>query len=539
MPRFRPILAAALLATSALSAAAEPTFSSDRLRADVSFLGDDYLEGRETGTRGHEIAARFVAVRFAALGLTPAAGKGWFQPIALTRATNDPAVPSSIGFAGRRFVDGDHAILSPPATAKGIGGEAGAVFVGYGLEETSLGLDDYRGLDLRGKIAVALRGTPTGLPSEIAATLNTTKPDIAARHGAVGLITLATPASLARTPWAKAVAARNLAQMQWLRPDGRANTANPSLVLNAYLDPVATDLLFAATPLANGGIARAIADRSQRPRGFALPGRIRVDRRGRIAPANSENVVALLPGSDPRLGREVLILSAHLDHLGLVTPNAKGDGIMNGVLDNAAGVAVILEVARAFVDSGRAPRRSILFVALTGEEKGELGSDYLAHYPVLKGKTVVADLNLDMPILTYDFQDVVAYGAEHSTIQPAVARAAAAMGIRLSPDPEPDQNRFTRSDQFSFAQAGIPSAIIKTGWAGPGKKAVEDFIAHHYHEVSDDLSNPIDWRAAAKFARLNYLVARDLADGADTPRWYDGDWFGNRYAPRAPKAKRR
>ena len=539
MPRFRSILAAALLATSALSTAAEPTFSSDRLRADVSFLGDDYLEGRETGTRGHEIAARFVAVRFAALGLTPAAGKGWFQPIALTRATNDPAMPSSIGFAGRRFVDGDHAILSPPATAKGIGGEAGAVFVGYGLEETSLGLDDYRGLDLRGKIAVALRGTPTGLPSEIAATLNTTKPDIAARHGAVGLITLATPASLARTPWAKAVAARNLAQMQWLRPDGRANTANPSLILNAYLDPVATDLLFAATPLANGGIARAIADRSQRPRGFALPGRIRVDRRGRIAPANSENVVALLPGSDPRLGREVLILSAHLDHLGLVTPNAKGDGIMNGVLDNAAGVAVILEVARAFVDSGRAPRRSILFVALTGEEKGELGSDYLAHYPVLKGKTVVADLNLDMPILTYDFQDVVAYGAEHSTIQPAVARAAAAMGIRLSPDPEPDQNRFTRSDQFSFAQAGIPSAIIKTGWAGPGKKAVEDFIAHHYHEVSDDLSNPIDWRAAAKFARLNYLVARDLADGADTPRWYDGDWFGNRYAPRAPKAKRR
>ena len=536
MPLLRSILAATLLATSAI-AAAEPTFSPDRIRSDMNFLGDDLLEGRETGTRGHEVAARFVAGRFTALGLTPGNGKSWFQPIALTRMTNDPAAPSSITIGGRRLVDGDHVVIAPPPTRGGASGEAGAVFVGYGLEEKALGLDDYRGLDLRGKIAVALSGTPTGLPSEIAATLNATKTDTAARHGAIGLVTVLTPTSLTRTPWAKTVASRNQARMNWVRPDGRPNLANPRLLLNATLDPVATDLLLVGSPLANGGVPRAIADRSIRPRGFELPTRLRVERHGRVEAAQSRNVVALLPGGDPRLAREVIILSAHLDHLGLVAP-VNGDGIMNGVLDNAAGVATILEVARAFVDSGRSPRRSILFVALTGEEKGELGSEYLARYPVLRGRTVVADLNLDMPILTYDFRDVVAYGAQHSTIEQAVARAAAAMGIAMSTDPEPDQNRFTRSDQFSFAQAGIPSAVIKTGWAGPGKAAVQDFVANHYHEVSDNLSNPIDWQAAAKFARLNYLVARDLADGAQTPRWYAGDWFGDRYAPRSPKAKR-
>lgn len=528
-----PILlfAACALATAPITPAVAQTFSPARIRADMTFLGDDLLEGRETGTRGHEIAARYVAARFAALGLTPGAADGWFQPIELVKVVADPARPSNIVIGRRRMADGEHAVIGPAAPR--VEGEAAAVFVGYGLDEPTLGLNDYRGLDLKGKVAVAIAGMPAGLPSDIAAALNAAKAEVAANHGAIGLITLASPASLARMPWDRAVAGSRSARMSLAGSAARPDTVR----LNAYLDPVATDLLLAGTPLGKGRLAQLLVDRAARPRGFALPTRLSVERSGLGEPARSMNVLGLIPGGDPKLAKEVVVLSAHLDHLGIVD-GAGGDRIMNGVLDNAAGVSTMLEVARAFAELGAKPRRSILFVALTAEEKGLLGSDYLARHPLAAGRTIVANVNLDMPILTYDFADVVAYGAEHSTIDQAVERAAAAMGIRRSPDPEPDQNRFTRSDQFSFAKQGIPAVVIKTGWVGVGKARVEDFIARRYHQANDDLTAPIDWQAAAKFARLNFLIARDLADAPDAPRWYSGDFFGDRFARGQAEAPR-
>jgi Zn-dependent M28 family amino/carboxypeptidase len=253
-------------------------------------------------------------------------------------------------------------------------------------------------------------------------------------------------------------------------------------------------------------------------------------------------VVAVLPGSDPALAGEYVLLMAHLDHIGIREPRPgdapNADRINNGAMDNASGIATLIEVAREMSRPGNRPRRPILFAAVTGEEKGELGSQYLARHPVTGSGHVIGVVNLDMPVLTYDFQDVIAFGAEHSTLGAVVERAAARMGVALAPDPLPEEGLFTRSDHYKFVLQGIPSVFLMTGFANGGRERFTDFLAHHYHSPSDDLSLPIDWRAGARFARLNYLIAREIADEAEAPRWYQGSFFGDAFGgdqPRAPQ----
>lgn len=247
------------------------------------------------------------------------------------------------------------------------------------------------------------------------------------------------------------------------------------------------------------------------------------------------NVIGIISGSDPALKDEYVVISAHLDHIGKGRPGGS-DTIYNGAMDNASGVAIMLEAARALTADGKPPRRSIMFVALAGEEQGLLGSSYLARHPLVGGGKIVANVNLDMPLLLYDFQDIVAFGAEHSTMGPIVAAAAAKMGVTLSPDPVPSENLFVRSDHYSFVKAGVPSVFLVPGFKNGGEKAFRDFEKSHYHNVSDDLSLPFDWNAGAKFAKLNYLIAREIADSDQAPLWYAGNTYGNRYAKKAPKA---
>jgi len=244
-----------------------------------------------------------------------------------------------------------------------------------------------------------------------------------------------------------------------------------------------------------------------------------------------------LPGSDPALAGEVVLLMAHLDHIGM-DPNRAGDKIRNGAIDNAAGVAVLLEVARAMAASPVKPKRPILFAAVTGEESGLLGSQYLARNPVIANATVVAVVNLDAPMLLYDFTDVIAFGAEQSTLGPIVARATQRAGIQSSPDPMPEQGVFTRSDHYSFVKEGVPGVFLVTGFANGGEKIFRDYLATHYHRPSDQLDLPFNWDAAAKFARLNDLIAREIANQPARPLWYRDSLFGITYAPGAAKAAR-
>jgi hypothetical protein len=527
-----PVAALAALLLSGTAGA--QTFSAERVRADVAFLADDLLEGRATGTRGYDIAARYVAARFDALGLKPGGKSGWYQQVPFVTASTDPARPSSLTINGTRFANNEHVIIGPTVVAAAIEQGAPLVFVGYGLEDKSLGLDDYGGLDVRGKIVVYLWGTPEGLPSEIAATLNDKKSELAVSKGAIGAISIASPSLLQMFPRDKIVKNSALPRMRWVHPDGHVEDPTAALRLSALIDSTAAAALFQGTPF-EANLAAMLADRKARPKGFAMPAEVRFERYSLLDKVQSANVLGLLEGSDPNLRDEVVMLSAHLDHLGIM-PVDQPDKIANGAMDNAAGIATMLEAARAFIDSGRRPKRSILFVALTGEEKGLYGSEYLAKYPEPAGRKLVANVNLDEPMLTYDFTDVIAFGAEHSTIGATVGRAAASMGIKLSPDPAPEQNTFVRSDHYSFVKEGAPAVYLSTGNANGGEAAWKEFEEKRYHDPSDDLSQPINWAAGAKFARINYLIARALADAPEAPRWYAGDFFGDKFAPNARKA---
>lgn len=535
--RFRLPVLVSLLALAAPAIAQEPTFSPDAIRADVTFLADDLLEGRDAGTRGYDIAARFVAARFAALGLTQAVKDSWYQPVTLALADLDKTAPATLTIGGQRFAHGTDVSIG------GFGREAkqsiaaGAVFVGYGLQSDREKIDDYAGLDLKGKFAVALSGSPVGMPSEVGAHLAAEKALAAQKAGAIGLITLPSPSLLARMPWDKLRERSNDPVVSWIDGQGQPYVRTPAIRATATVHGPAAEALFAGSRGNLAAILKQAGKKGGRPKGFALQSLVTLERASSVSTAPSANVLAVLPGSDPTLAHEYVLLMAHLDHNG-VKQSAKGDDkIYNGAMDNASGTATMLAVAKAFTEGGARPKRSILFAAVTAEEDGLLGSQYLAKHPVLPaGGKLVGVVNLDMPILTYDFQDVVAFGAEHSTLGPIVDRAAQSVGVTLSPDPLPAEGLFTRSDHYRFVQEGVPAVFLMTGFAGPGKAAFEHFLKTQYHQPSDQIDLPFNWDAAAKFARVNYAIARQVADAPEAPRWYAQDFFGDAFAADQPKA---
>jgi Zn-dependent M28 family amino/carboxypeptidase len=229
------------------------------------------------------------------------------------------------------------------------------------------------------------------------------------------------------------------------------------------------------------------------------------------------------------IGREVVVLSAHLDHVGVGKPDARGDTIYNGAEDNAVGIASLIEEAKRFTASGKPPRRTLMFLAVTAEEKGLVGSDYFANHPTVPLASIVADVNLDMPIITYAFEDMTVFGADRSTLGPIVAKAVASKGVVMSPDPDPAMGLFVRSDHYRFVQKGVPSVFLWPGKKGAGKVAWDDFFANHYHQPSDEVSLPLDWAQGVRFVETNYAIAREIADGDDRPRWNKGDFFGLLY----------
>lgn len=523
----------------AQAAAAPAEFTPEAFRSHVAFLADDGLEGRDSGTRGYDLAALYVASRFEALGLKPAGRDSWYQPVPFLeyRLVGEPAL--TIG--GRRFLHGQEVILSPTPEEAPVAIEAPAVFAGYGLVAPELGIDDYKGLDVRGKVVVVLNGFPGGMKSDVGAHLNSEKRRVASERGAVGLVLIRTREEAKRRLWSRMQEHKSEPAMTWTGEDGRPYTPAPGLRFRATLDTAAAEALFAGagTPL---GAVLDQAGRGGRPRGFALKPRLALSQQSRQRRFASPNVLAILPGSDPRLAGEYVLLMAHLDHEGVKADGAKndqgGDRIYNGAMDNAVGIATMIEVARAMAASPDRPKRSILFAAVTAEEDGLLGAQYLARHSVPGGK-VAAVVNLDMPVLLYDFTDVIAFGAEHSTMGKAVERASRGMGVALAEDPLPQEGLFTRSDHYRFVQEGVPSVFLMTGFANGGREKFTEFLAKHYHKVSDQLSLPIDWRAGAKFARINYEIAREIADAPEAPRWYSDSFFGKVLAPGREKAARK
>jgi hypothetical protein len=539
----------------------DPRFSPARIQADVTFFADDLLLGRDTGSQGHEIAARYVASRFTGLGLTPmgdqsANGRSWLQRITFQKTTRAEG-PSGVDFTGANgkaitFAQGKDALVGISVTESKLDVSAPLVFVGYGLENAQYGLDDYKGLDVKGKIVVLLSGFPSGLPSEEAAHIGATKGEAAAAHGAIGIITIGTNASLKVRPWERSLQYAGTPRFNWVDTTGpnagKAHDNATGIRASASLDDDAANALLAGAPQSLTQL-RALAERpwvKGKPvavKGFALKGSARIYGNFASTRVTSPNVAGMIPGSDPALKDQYVVLSGHLDHLGVDAPKpgepADKDRIYNGALDNAAGTSTLLEVAHVMAQeakAGKSPRRSVIFLVSTGEEKGLLGADFFARHPAVPVEKIVGNVDLDMPVLLYPFTDLVAFGADHSTLGKIVANSGKAMQLSLSPDPMPTENIFVRSDHYMFVKQGVPAVFLATGYANGGAAQWGQFMKTTYHKPGDDLSQPINWRAGARFAEANWRITSAMADSDTPPLWYKGDFFGNLFAPKAARA---
>ena len=523
----RGILSAALLCAAPAHAQQLPPEQAV-LEADVRFLASDALRGREAGTRDYDIAAEYVAAQMLAAGLKPGAGGGWFQPVGLatyrpaekakwTLTRGGAAIPLQFGI--------DFLNQGVPATPD-FAAEGQVVFAGYGIVYPQGKRDDYRGLDVRGKIVAIYAGVPAGLPDEVAAHLgdDDQKARLAQARGAKAVIILESLERRAEFPIEAMAPYYDYERTTWIAPDGKAHMIAPGAPVVGIVGQAGAEKLFAGSRIRWRDVLAAERRGTRMPTGPLL-GTLKVAAKTNVRAARSSNVVGLIPGSDPALRDQYVVLSAHLDHVGVGEPE-KGDSIYNGAMDNAVGVATMLEVARAFRASGKPPRRSILFVALTAEEKGLVGSGYFTAYPGVPRAGLVADINLDMPILTFAMQDLVVLGGERSSLGAVYAAAAATEGLKVVPDPAPEEMFFVRSDHYSFVQAGIPAVSVDSGPGGPGAAAQQDFLANHYHKPSDDMSLPIEWASAVKFTRVNYAAARAIADADARPSWNKGDFFG-------------
>ena len=520
----RAALAVLLLLGSVASA------DEQRWLAHVRYLSDDGLEGRNTGSPGHRVAAEYVARHFQEAGLAPAGTLGFFQPVAFrTRRIVEKRSSLALVRAGKSepLELGEDATISmrvPPAPSL----EAGLVFVGYGLTVPELGIDELAGHDLRGKLAVYVSGGPASIPGPLLAHYQSAGERWAflRKAGAVGTLQIQNPRGQ-DVPWERSKLARLQPAME-LEDERLVETRGQRLALT--LNPARAEKFFAASGRSFKEVLELAQERKPLP-GFALGVALKAKVAFESSQVVSHNVAAVLPGSDPALKDEFVVLSAHLDHLGAGEP-IDGDRIYNGAMDNASGVATLLDVAAALRESRAAPRRSLLFLAVTAEEKGLLGSRYYAAHPTVTPASIVANVNTDMFLPFYPLKHLIVHGLDESDLGDLIRQVAASLGIEAVNDPEPERNAFIRSDQYSFIKKGVPALSMKVGYLkdSPEAKVAKDWRTKHYHAPSDHASQPLDLRAVADFDKVMAKLALAIADRGERPRWKDDSFF-RRFAP--------
>lgn len=533
---------ALILGMGSMSAAAaerEPWafVTENGIRGHVEFLASDLLEGRAAASRGHDIAAAYVAAQFRQAGLKPpAGGETFFQSVPLVEAT--AVLPGSsaewvVDEKAHSFEYGTHYLPSADFMSASSTLSAPLTFAGFGVDAPELDYSDFANVDVQGRIAVILSGAPAKFTNEQRAyySWNNTKYATLIARGAVGVVVVDSPDDLKRTPWERSVAMSWSPQMRWLDESGKPQDAFQQLKLRFRFKQDAAAQLFAGSQHTFEEVLAAA--QAGEPQGFELQGLLTLSATTGLRRTESVNVIAVLPGSDPQLRNEFVVVSAHLDHLGRGSA-VNGDSIYNGAQDNALGVGILLEMAHALRESGAQPRRSLLFIAVTAEEKGLLGSDYFARRPPVAADALVADINIDMPRVFVAAQDFIALGADHSSLGANARAAAAAQGYQLSPDPAPEQVGFIRSDQFSFVRQGIPALVLYGGDKARARgvdlaQIKHDYLQQHYHQPSDDLALPIHYPMAADLARINLRIALDVANATARPRWKAGDFLAEKF----------
>ncbi len=531
------------ISTPPAAAAAPLSTEEQRIADDVNYLAEDKLEGRETGTRGYDLAAEYSARRFSEIGLQPAGDNGtYFQNVPLLKATREAdGAALTVMRNGReialRFREQFLPALNFNAAEHMI--EAPAVFVGQGVYAPELKHDDFVGLDVRGKIAVLFSGAPARFDNDRRAFYSASREKLRtlAERGAVGVVFVNTPEDEARAPWVRGADNWQRSGMRLRDADGKGISTFPELRASANVSAAAADLIFADGPQPAATLFKAAAEGTLR--GFTLPGTLTLAARTKIEPVESRNVVAKLSGSDVTLAAEHIVYTAHLDHIGIGAPvkDTKGveDRIYNGALDNALGVSILFETARILKEQKVAPKRSLLFIALTAEEKGLLGAEWFASRPTVPATSLIANVNMDMPVLLAPSKDVVPIGIEHSTLKSTLETAAKELGVTLSPDQFPEEVVFVRSDQYAFIRAGIPAVYLNGGVISADgvrdpKLALRKFLREHYHQPSDEATLPIAYGDALRLAKLNARIGQLIGDATERPQWNAGDFFAEKFA---------
>jgi Zn-dependent M28 family amino/carboxypeptidase len=521
------------LALPAYSQTPTNAFDGQSWWAHVKVLADDNLEGRETGSAGLRKAEAYVVEQLKKSGVQPAGQDGYYQPVKF-ESREIIEKDSSVALVRDGKVEpltlGDDIIfnsrvdLAPEV-------EAPLVFAGYGLIVPEKNYDDLAGLDVKGKVIVILSGSPAEIPGPLASHYQTAAErwKIFKKAGALGIISIPNPASM-DVPWSR-IALNRLHPGMELADPVFDETSGEKLAM--YVNPARADLFFAGTGHTFAELAALGKDRKPLPH-FPLPISIRAKTRLEKKAINSANIIAKLPGSDPVLKNEYVVLSAHIDHVGIGEP-INGDRIYNGAMDNASGSAVLLDVAANLKKSPEKLKRSLLFVFVTGEEKGLLGSKYFAQYPTVDAKSMVSDINIDMFLPIIPLKTLIVFGLAESELGDLATQTAQSRGVQVEADPEPQRNAFIRSDQYNFIRHGIPALAMSVG-PDPNspeqKKIFKDWFTNRYHAPSDDLAQPIDFSAAAQYEEIIRGLMIKVANDPQRPQW-KSDSFFRRYAQAA------
>ena len=506
-----------LLLSSACMAVEANTPRGKAWWADIEAIASDKTEGRLPGSRGYDLAADHVIARFEALGLAPAGVAGGLaQPVAFEEQIVDHVASSGalLTAAGSTPVAmGTDMLIGPGGGPRPAKVDAPLVFIGYGLKLP--GYDDFAGVDLKDKIAVVISGGPDKYPRPMKASNRSDRTRFLRDAGAVGVISLVTPAQV-EIPWNRRTL---LASQSGMYLADSALREAPDGFFTAAVDPAHSEMLFNKSGHSFVEIA-ALADASKPVPGFDLNQRLQASIAATRSPVISKNLVARLEGADPKLKGEVVIVSAHLDHLGVGKP-INGDTIYNGAMDDASGVASVLDIAEQ-LKGGPRPKRSVVFLIVTAEEKGLLGSHYYAQRPTVARDAIVANLNFDMPLPLWPLKLVLVQGDGESTLGDVARSVAGAQGLALTPDPLPDRNSFTRTDQYSFVRAGIPALAFKFGFVkGTPEFDIEhDWRANRYHAPDDDLmQSGVLADEAVKLNDFVTAIARKVANAPARPAW--------------------
>ena len=520
--------------------------------AHVQFLADDKLQGRDIGSGGFEQAVTYVSGQFRQLGLKPAGAAGYLQMVkfdsrqfiqdlcSLALIKDGEIEPLTLGT--------DASLNARADLAQNV--QAPMVFVGYGLVIPEAHWNDLEGTDLKGKIAVYVNAPgPADAPAAVKSHLTSAveRWNVLRKAGAVGIATIAAGRGgaggrgTAAAPGADAAVATLPGADNPAAPPagGRAgrgapqpsiSLADPALsettgmAVSVAITPRGAEKFFAASGHTFAEIQQLARENKPLPR-FPLAVQLRSQVALKRETLESPNIAAIFPGTG-KLKDEYVIFSAHLDHVGVGRP-VNGDNIYNGAMDNASGVASVIEVARLLKESKAHTNRSIIFLTVTAEEKGELGSRYFAARPTVPFKQIVADINLDMFLPLYPLKVIEVQGLMESTLGDSVKAAAEADGVAVQIDQEPEQNRFIRSDQYSFIRRGIPALAFKFGYekGSPDETTRKNWVRDRYHKPSDDLSQPIDTEAAARFNRIMLRLLEKVADDPARPAWREDSFF--------------